>query len=189
VSLIALVGMPGSGKSTVARLLARQLNWRVVDCDAEIEKQIGCPISEYFQTQGEPAFRDVEQETIARLVQLPSAVLATGGGAVLREANRAALKARCEVVYLRSTPEELYRRLRRDTQRPLLQVSDPLRRLRDLLREREPLYRETARYVIETGRPSVPMLVNMILMQLELAGVIDPSLVPATVGRASPITH
>ena len=113
-------------------------------------------------------------------------MLATGGGAVLLEANRQALKSGCDVVYLRSSPEELFRRLRHDTQRPLLQVNDPLRRLRELYRERDPLYRDAADFVIETGRPSVPTLVNMILMQLELAGVIDPAQVPSTVGRVLP---
>jgi shikimate kinase len=82
-------------------------------------------------------------------------------------------------VYLRSSPEELMRRLRHDTHRPLLQVQDPMRKLRELYLERDALYRETARFVIETGRPSVKMLVGMILMQLELAGVIDPSQVPS----------
>ncbi len=183
---IALVGMPGSGKSTVGRHLARLLGWRFIDSDHEIERQIGGSIRAYFEQHGEAAFRDLEQQSIADLCQQSSAVLAPGGGAVLREANRQALKSRCEVVYLRSTPEELFRRLRHDTQRPLLQVRDPLRRLRDLYRERDPLYRDVADYVIETGRPSVPTLVNMILMQLELAGVIDPAQVPATVGRVLP---
>ena len=183
---IALVGMPGSGKSTVGRHLARLLGWRFIDSDHEIERQIGGSIRAYFEQHGEAAFRDLEQQSIADLCQQTGAVLATGGGAVLREANRQALKTGCEVVYLRSTPEELFRRLRHDTQRPLLQVRDPLRRLRDLYRERDPLYRHAADYVIETGRPSVPTLVNMILMQLELAGVIDPAQVPATVGRVLP---
>ena len=183
---IALVGMPGSGKSTVGRHLARLLGWRFIDSDHEIERQIGGPIRAYFEQHGEAAFRDLEQQSIADLCQQTGAVLATGGGAVLREANRQALKSGCEVVYLRSTPEELFRRLRHDTQRPLLQVKDPLRRLRDLYRERDPLYRDAADYVIETGRPSVPTLVNMVLMQLELAGVIDPAQVPSTVGRVLP---
>ena len=108
-------------------------------------------------------------------------MLATGGGAVLREANRTALRERCIVVYLRSTPEELFRRLRHDAHRPLLQVADPLRKLRELFGERDPLYRKAAHFVIETGRPSVPTLVNMILMQLELAGLVDPSIVPSPV--------
>lgn len=183
---IALVGMPGCGKSTVGRHLARQLNWRHVDSDTEIERQIGGSIRSFFEQHGEAAFRDIEQQVLERLSLERSTVISTGGGAVLREANRLALSANAQVVYLRSTPEELFRRLRHDTQRPLLQVRDPLRRLRELFHERDPLYRQAARYVIETGRPSVPTLVNMILMQLELAGIIDPSAVPATIGRVLP---
>jgi len=178
--------MPGCGKSTVGRNLARQLNWRHVDSDTEIERQIGGSIRSFFEQHGEAAFRVIEQEVLERLAQQPASVISTGGGAVLREANRLALKANTQVVYLRSTPEELFRRLRHDTQRPLLQVRDPLRRLRELFEERDPLYREAAHFVIETGRPSVPTLVNMILMQLELAGVIDPSAVPSTIGRILP---
>jgi len=178
--LISLVGMPGGGKSTVGRHLARHLGWRFVDSDAEIEKRIGTTIRAFFDAQGEAAFRDVEQQAIADLAagSEPALILATGGGAVLREANRDALRRGGTVVYLRSTPEELFRRLRHDTQRPLLQVRDPLKKLRDMHHERDPLYRRTAHYIIETGRPSVPTLVNMILMQLELAGVIDPHRAP-----------
>ncbi|MFM2187443.1 MAG: hypothetical protein RIR43_2015, partial [Pseudomonadota bacterium] len=108
-------------------------------------------------------------------------VLATGGGVVLREPNRHALHRNCTVVYLRSSPEELFRRLRHDRQRPLLQVPDPLRKLRELYRERDPLYRRTAHFIIETGRPTVQGLAGMILMQLELAGRIDPAQVPSPV--------
>jgi shikimate kinase len=186
LSAIALVGMPGSGKSTVGRHLARQLGWRFVDSDHEIERQIGGSIRSFFELHGEAVFRDVEQQAVAALCGQPDQVLATGGGAVLREASRLALKGHCQVVYLRSSPEELFRRLRHDTQRPLLQVRDPLKRLRELFHERDPLYRATAHFIIETGRPSVPTLVNMILMQMELAGVIDPAHVPATVGRVLP---
>ena len=189
MSAISLVGMPGSGKSTVGRQLARQLNWRLIDSDHEIEHEIGGSIRAYFEQHGEAAFRDVEQRVIDRLARQPDTVLATGGGSVLREANRNVLAAHSHVVYLRSTPEELFRRVRHDTQRPLLQVRDPLRRLRDLFHERDPLYSQAAEFIIETGRPSVPKLVNMILMQLELAGVIDADLVPATVGRILPPAH
>ncbi len=166
--------MPGGGKSTVGRQLAKRLGQSVFDTDAVIERQLGEPIRSYFERAGEASFRDVEQRVIAELAALPSGVIATGGGAVLRAENRAALRDRTTVVYLRSTPEELFRRLRHDTQRPLLQVRDPLARLRELYAQRDPLYRETAHFVVETGRPSVPMLVNMILMQLELAGLVDP---------------
>ena len=108
-------------------------------------------------------------------------MLATGGGAILRPSNRDALHSRSHVFYLRSTPEELFRRLRHDTQRPLLQVADPQRRLRDLFRERDPLYRRTAHFVVESARPSVPSLLGMVLMQLELAGLVDPGQVPSNI--------
>ena len=180
---ISLIGMPGGGKSTVGRHLARHLHLPFVDSDHEIEARIGGPIREFFEAQGEAAFRDVEQEVIDALTQGGAKVLATGGGAVLREPNRRALHERTTVVYLRSTPEELFRRLRHDTHRPLLQVLEPQRRLRELYRERDPLYRRTAHFVIETSRPSVPTLVNMILMQLELAGVLQPPAAGAPPGR------
>jgi shikimate kinase len=93
---------------------------------------------------------------------------------VLRPSNRDALHSRTHVLYLRATPDELARRLRHDTQRPLLQVADPLARLRELFRERDPLYRRTAHFVIEAARPSVPALLSMALMQLEVAGLVDP---------------
>ena len=167
--------MPGSGKSTVGRQLSRRLQLPFFDSDHLIEQRLGCSIREYFAREGEAAFRDLEEQVLAELAQGPDAVVATGGGAVLREANRSALRAGGKVIYLRSTPEELYRRLRHDTQRPLLQVADPMARLRTLYAERDPLYRETAHFQIETGRPSVPTLVNMIVMQLELAGLLPPS--------------
>jgi shikimate kinase len=180
---ISLVGMPGGGKSTVGRHLARQLGLKCVDSDAEIEKQLGESIRSFFDRQGEAAFRDVEAAVIADILgRDDELVLATGGGAVLREANREVLQQHSTVVYLRSSPEELFRRLRYDTQRPLLQVRDPLKKLRELYAQRDPLYRRTAHFVLETGRPSVHALVNMILMQLELAGLVDPSRVAATVG-------
>ncbi len=187
--LIALVGMPGCGKSTVGRQLARQLKWRFVDSDAELESSLGLPIRVYFEQHGEERFRDQEQSVMDRLTAGDGGcVIATGGGAVLRGANREHLAQRTEVIYLRSTPDELFRRLRHDRHRPLLQVRDPLKRLRDLFQERDPLYRETARFVIETGRPSVPHLVNMVLMQLELAGVIDAASVPSTIGASTSVT-
>lgn len=171
--IVALVGMPGSGKSTVGRQLSRHLDWPYVDSDAAIERELGCSIRSYFEQHGEVAFRDVEERVIERLLDSSLQVLATGGGAVLREANRDRLSARSFVVYLRSSPEELFRRLRHDVHRPLLQVADPLRRLRELYRDRDPLYRGVAKFVVETGRPTVKMLVSTILMQLELAGLAD----------------
>lgn len=172
--IISLVGLPGSGKSTVGRQLARRLQLPFVDSDQVIETRLGCAIRDYFEREGEERFRDVEESVIDELTQQQHGVLSTGGGAVLRAANREHLRLRSKVVYLKSSPDELFRRLRHDTNRPLLQVPDPLARLRELYAIRDPLYRATADFVIETGRPSVTTLVNMIIMQLELAGV-DPS--------------
>ena len=170
---ISLVGLPGSGKSTVGRQLARRLQLAFLDSDHVIEERLGCSIRDYFEREGEASFRDVEASVIDELTRLEGGVLSTGGGSVLRPENRRCLRERGHVVYLRSSPEELFRRLRHDVNRPLLQVPDPLGRLRDLYAQRDPLYRETAHFVIETGRPSVSTLVNMITMQLELAGVVS----------------
>jgi shikimate kinase len=178
---LSLIAMPGGGKSTVGRHLARRLNRDFVDSDSVIEHEIGCSIRTFFEREGESRFRDIEQRVIADLVQGPDAVIATGGGCVLRDANRRALHEHTTVVYLRSTPEDLYRRLRHDSKRPLLQVGDPLARLRELYAVRDPLYRETAHYSVDTGRPSVVTLVNMILMQLELAGEVGSLEAPSTI--------
>jgi shikimate kinase len=170
--VIALVGLPGSGKTTVGRQLARRLQLPFVDSDHEIEVRIGCSIREFFEREGEARFRDIEQDVLDTLTQGSSKVLSTGGGAVLRAANRQYLRERGRTVYLKSTPEELFRRLRHDSNRPLLQVADPLAKLKSLFAERDPLYKEVAHFILETGRPSVSTLVNMIVMQLELAGDI-----------------
>ena len=163
-----LVGMPGAGKSSVGRQLARRLNVAFWDSDAVIEQRIGCTIREFFAQQGEAAFRDLEAEVIRELCMGDDCVLATGGGSVLRPENRAVLHAHGTVMYLRASPDQLYRRLRNDTKRPLLQVADPLQALKDLYAVRDPLYRETAHFVMETGRPSLAMLVNKILMQIDM---------------------
>jgi shikimate kinase len=173
--IISIVGLPGSGKSTVGRQLARRLQLPFLDSDHVIEERLGCSIRDYFEREGEASFREVEESVIDELTLQASGVLSTGGGAVLRPANRLHLHDRGHVIYLRSSPEELFRRLRHDVSRPLLQVADPLGRLRDLFAQRDPLYRETAHFIIETGRPSVSTLVNMIAMQLELAGIVPGS--------------
>ena len=171
---VALVGLPGAGKSAVGRRLGARLDLPFVDTDHVVEQRIGCSIRDYFDREGETAFRDLEQSVIADLASQAHGVLATGGGAVLREANRKQLRDHFHVIYLRSSPEDLFRRLRHDVKRPLLQVADPLGRLRELHDARDPLYRETAHDVVDTGRPSIAMLVNIIVMQLELAGIVAP---------------
>ncbi len=185
--LKSLVGLPGCGKSTIGKHLARSLKLDFIDVDSEIERRIGGTIRSFFEHEGEQKFRDVEETVLAECMAGANAVVATGGGAVLREANRRALRESSSVVYLRASPEALFRRLRHDSRRPLLQVADPLRALQSMYHARDPLYREAAHYVIETGRPTVSNLVGLILMQLELAGDVDPSIVPSTIGRL-PVT-
>ena len=170
--MIGFVGLPGSGKTTVGRQLARRLGLSFADSDHVIEQRLGCSIRAFFEREGEASFRDIEQTVIDELTQQPFGVVSTGGGTVLREANRKYLHERGFVIYLRSSADELFRRLRHDVNRPLLQVPDPQGRLRDLYAQRDLLYRETAHFVIETGRPSVSMLVNIIITQLELAGIV-----------------
>jgi shikimate kinase len=160
--------MPGSGKSTIGRHLARRLQREFHDSDAVIEKRLGCSIRAYFEEAGESAFRAIESEVIDELSALPDCVLATGGGAVLNPLNRRRLHERCRVVYLRSLPSELYRRLKGDSQRPLLQTADPLARLNEMFAQRDPLYREAAHIVVDTGRPSVSALVRKVQAHLEL---------------------
>ena len=182
---VSLIGLPGSGKSTVGRQLARRLGVAFIDSDQVIEQRLGCSIRLFFDREGEDAFRDIEEAVLDELTAgTAPAGLATGGGAGLRPTNRLHLPAPSKVIYLHAAPEDLFRRLRHDTTRPLLQVADPQQRLRSLYAQRDPLYRETAHYVIEIGRPSVATLVNMVVMQLELAGL--PVAVPvAPVARSA----
>ena len=172
----ALVGMPGSGKSTVGRQLAHRAGVAYIDLDHRLEQTIGTTIRSYFDTEGEERFRDLEAQMLADVARQPGGmVLSTGGGAVLRAENRAVLRQFGNVLYLRASPEEIYKRVKHDRTRPLLQGGNPMEKLRTLYAQRDPLYRETAQYVIETGRPSVSTLVNMVMMQLEMAAATTPN--------------
>ena len=162
--------MPGCGKSTIGRQLARMRQLPFLDSDHEIERYLGCSIREFFDREGEGAFREVEERVIGEtMADLQQRVVATGGGSVLRPANRAAMKANATVVYLHTQVDDLARRLGRDTARPLLQVADPRQRLRDLYATRDPLYREVAHIVVDTAHKSATMLVNLISMQLDMS--------------------
>ncbi|MHB0920514.1 MAG: shikimate kinase [Thiomonas delicata] len=179
---IFLIGLMGAGKTTVGRALAQRVGLRFLDSDHEIERREGCTIATLFAREGEQGFREIEARVIEELTERDGIVLATGGGAVLRESNRKALHGRGVVVYLRASPDELAHRTRNDRSRPLLQTADPRTRLRELFRQRDPLYRETAHFTIDTGRPSAAMLTHLVLTQLELAGVVDPSRAPVQPG-------
>lgn len=170
---VCFIGLPGSGKSTIGRQLARNWGVEFVDSDQVLERHLGCSIKNFFAVHGEQAFRDAEAEVLAELARGQTAcVLSTGGGAVLRAENRAVLHKNTTVFYLQSSPEDIARRLRNDTSRPLLQGEDPLKRLRDLLAVRAPLYEETAHFTIDTVRCSTAQVVRKVTMQAELAGVV-----------------
>ena len=167
VGRIFLIGLPGSGKSTIGRQLAARLNLAFHDSDSVIERQLGCSIREFFEREGEAAFRDIEHAVMEELTQKSDCVISTGGGVILHPGNREMLRLRCHTVYLHSQPEEIFRRLRHDRNRPLLQVPDPFAKLQQLYGARDPLYRETAHFVAETGRPSISSVIQTIIAQLE----------------------
>lgn len=163
---IYLVGMPGAGKSTVGRHLARRLHRQFVDADHEIEVRTGLRIPVIFETEGETGFRDHESRVLADLAQQSNLVVATGGGAVIRPENRAELKKNGMVIYLRVAPRVLFERTRQDTNRPLLQVSNPLMRIEELFAQRDPLYQDVADLVMTSGGGSVFHLVTQVEREL-----------------------
>ncbi|MDP2135740.1 MAG: shikimate kinase [Sulfuritalea sp.] len=164
---IYLVGMPGAGKTTVGRQLARRLQRTFIDADHEIEARTGVRIPLIFDIEGEQGFRDRESKVIAELVARNSLVVATGGGAVLRQENRAALKHSGTVVYLQAAPGLLFERTRLDPNRPLLQVADPMKKIEELFAQRDPLYREVADIVISSLGGSVAHLVKQLERELQ----------------------
>jgi shikimate kinase len=168
---VFFVGLMGAGKTTVGRAVARRLDRPFFDSDHEIEARTGVRIPIIFEHEGEDGFREREAQVIAELTAREDIVLATGGGAILRPENREFLHTRGLVVYLRASPHDLWLRTRKDKNRPLLQTEDPKAKLEALYSVRDPLYRECAHFIVETGRPSVNGLVNMVLMQLEMAGI------------------
>lgn len=164
---IVLVGMPGSGKTTVGRDLAKRLGLRFVDTDHEIEARTGVKIPIIFEIEGEDGFRKRETQTLDDLTRESNMVLATGGGAVIRPENRALLRERAVVVFLSVPPPILWERTRHDRSRPLLQVSDPRGRLEELLKVRGPYYREVAHIIVEGGRGTPHAMVKLIEKELQ----------------------
>lgn len=169
---IFLIGMMGVGKTTIGRLLADAAGLEFIDCDREIEARAGVSIATIFEVEGEESFRRREAVLLDELTRRRGVVLATGGGAVLREENRRVLRSRGVVVYLHSTVDEIVRRTRRDTARPLLQTGNPRARIEQLLREREPLYRQTAHLSFQSGLTSPKKLVKRILSHPDVAAAL-----------------
>lgn len=161
-----LVGMMAAGKTTLGRLLANSLGREFLDSDLEIERRTGADVSWIFDVEGEDGFRDREHKVLDELTRRSGVVLATGGGAVLREANRDNLRARGTVVYIKAGVDQIVERTRRDRGRPLLQGGDLRARVTTLVREREHLYRATAHIVCCTRGRSSKMLAEEILETL-----------------------
>ena len=164
---VFLVGMMGAGKTTAGRMLARRLKRAFLDSDHEIERRCGVKVPVIFEIEGEAGFRQREAALIAELTAREDIVLATGGGAVLSQANRRYLAARGTVIYLHAPPAALYERVRQDRNRPLLATADPRARLEELYAVRDPLYREIADIVVDTGRQSAQTLARQLLVRLK----------------------
>ena len=164
---IFLVGMMGAGKTTIGRHLARLLGREFVDLDLALQDRCGVRVTTIFEIEGEAGFRRRETSLLDEYSRCPGIVLATGGGAVLAPENRRYLKERGVVVYLRASGDELYKRVARDRNRPLLQTENPRARLLDLLRQREPLYDEVAGLVFDTGSMPVPQAVRALISLLQ----------------------
>lgn len=160
---IFLIGLPGSGKSTVGRLVARETGRNFIDSDREIELRSGVSIATIFELEGEAGFRKRESQVLDELTQRADVVLATGGGAVLAEANRTHLRSRGLVIHLEVSTDELVRRTSGDTSRPLLQADDPRTRVVELMQLRQPLYEATAHVSFHSGAANPRRLVKRVI--------------------------
>jgi len=150
---IVLVGMMGSGKSSIGRRLAARLGIPFADADAEIEEAAGMSIADIFEVHGESSFRSGEARVIARLLEHGPQVLATGGGAFMNPQTRANIHAKGISVWLKAEPDVLMRRLRRRSDRPLLKTADPTATLTNLLADRDPIYGEANLIVVSRDVP------------------------------------
>ncbi len=157
---IILVGLMGAGKSTIGRNIAKRLNKDFYDSDRVIEERTGVDISTIFEIEGEQGFRDREEQVIEELCKMNNVVIATGGGSILREQSRKNIRKYGHVVYLRTSAELLYSRIRYDKSRPLMQTKSPLDTLKKLLSDREPYYLELADTVIQTGKQKAGVIIS-----------------------------
>jgi shikimate kinase len=155
----------GAGKTTIGRQLANALQVPFYDSDKAIEEQTGVDIPTIFEYEGEDGFRLREQKMIQELVEIKGIVLATGGGAILKEENRDALKKNGFVVYLQCSVDKILQRTRRDSQRPLLNTDDPRKRIEKIFAEREDFYLSCADFKIETSSMQSRTVVHQILQE------------------------
>lgn len=171
-SNVFLIGPMGAGKSTIGRLLSAEIGLIFKDSDREIEHRTGADIPWIFDVEGERGFRLRETAAIDELTQEENLLLATGGGAVMREENRRFLKGRGIVVYLKTSIEQQLERTSKDKGRPLLQNDNPRAILEKLFAEREPVYLEVADIVINTNERNPKSVVQEIVSSIE--SLTDP---------------
>lgn len=173
---LVLIGYRATGKTTIARLLAERLGWEWIDADVEIERRAGKSIARIFADEGEPAFRDLEARVTADLCRRDALVLASGGGAPMRDDNRRAMREGGLVVWLQARPATILARMTGDAttaaRRPSLTEKDPLAEIVHLLEVRLPAYRETAQLVVDTEGKTPEAIVEEILAQLPVG--FDP---------------
>jgi len=165
---LALIGLMGTGKSSVGRAAAELLHFAFIDTDELIENETGKKISEIFMQQGEAAFRKYERDVVNALSTRRRTVIATGGGLVTDLSNLASLKSHALVVCLWASPETIWQRVREQTHRPLLQTADPQAKIKELLEQRGPAYRQ-ADVLLHTGFRSTKEVVQQVLHQFNLA--------------------
>ena len=165
---LILVGMMGSGKTTMGRVLAKHLGKVFVDSDEEIIKRTGVTIPHIFDVEGEAGFRQREAAAIRDLVGHDNMVLATGGGAVLEEQNQTMLQQNGITIYLKASVHDLWQRTRHDRNRPLLQTGNPHARLTELFQQRDPLYRQVSDIVVQSGKQSAHALMLHLVEEIEV---------------------
>ena len=153
---LVLVGPMGAGKTSVGKLLASRLDLKFIDSDHELEARCGADIPWIFDIEGEAGFRARETEILTELCNQTGILLATGGGAVISEKNRQILRKAGVVVYLSATAEQIYQRVKHDTNRPLLQVENPQKAITDILDKRGPLYLDVADIVLKSSDRESP---------------------------------
>lgn len=158
----------GAGKTTIGRQISKLYSYEFFDSDRVIEERTGASIPLIFELEGEEGFRKREQEVISELCQKNNIVLATGGGAILREKNQQALKQSGIIVYLCADIEYLLERTSKDKNRPLLQTDDPRAKLQSILTEREPIYRQLADIILETNKMTVYTAVKELQNRLKI---------------------
>lgn len=168
---IILEGFMGSGKSTVSELISDKLELELIDTDEAIEEAEGRKISEIFEQDGEEAFRDMETGLMEMVISehMRETVISLGGGLPIREKNRELLKRAGKVVYLRTSPETVYDRLKGDETRPLLKSEDPLARIKELQDERGKIYEEAADIIVDTDGKSPEEVANEIIAAIGFA--------------------